>query len=104
MKNCLFKLTLVAAGTMLASHVYAQSVVQLATPTSAPAPAPAPTISQSPTGGKITVAANAKAPMPTSGARSSSAAGSVVVLADGIVFSPAVLQIQPPAPGFAYER
>jgi hypothetical protein len=32
------------------------------------------------------------------------AAGSVIVLADGIVANARMAQVQPPAPGFVYER
>lgn len=64
-----------------------------ATPVKAPASAPK----------ALTVAANAKAATLTS-ATTVTAAGSVIILSDGIVANATMAQIQTPAPGFVYER
>jgi hypothetical protein len=110
MKTCLFKLTLIASGAMLASVAFAQSnaplgdvgsVIALKTPAGAGKPhnvtATSTTLTPS-------VAANGKAAMPTSGVRAVIAASSVLASTDGIVDNAALPQIQPPAPGFMYER
>ena len=83
---------------MMAMPVVAQTSAQprstaATTPVDAPAVAPK----------KLTVAANAKAATPTS-AMMITAAGSVIILSDGIVANATMAQIQPPAPGFVYER
>lgn len=51
-----------------------------------------------------TARVNAAAPNAVSGRAMFTAAGSVIVLADGKVAHATLAQIQPPAPGFVYER
>jgi hypothetical protein len=63
------------------------------TPVKAPAPAPK----------QLTAASNAKAATLAS-ATTVTAAGSVIILLDGIVANATLAQIQSPAPGFVYER
>ena len=82
----------------MAAHAVAQSPAQpidASVVTSVKARASAPKA--------LTTAANVKAPNPAS-ARTVTAAGSVVILADGILTNATFAQIQPPAPGFVYER
>jgi len=82
----------------MATHAFAQSSAQphRATTTAAgKAPVDGPKAQA--------VAANVKAAKPTLGA-TVTAAGSVIVLADGIVANATLAQIQPPADGFVYER
>ncbi len=76
----------------MATHAAAQS----AAPTAVEAAAtPAPKT--------LTAAAIGKTSAPAS-ATKVTAAGSVIMLADGIVANARIAQIQPPAPGFVYER
>ncbi len=80
---------------MMAMPAFAQTSAQprskaAAKPVKAPAAAPK----------TLTVAANVHAATPTT----VTAAGSVIVLSDGIVANATMAQIQPPAPGFVYER
>ena len=82
----------------MAMPAFAQSSVQprsavAATPVRAPASAPK----------ALSVAANVKAAK-LAPATTFTAAGSVIILSDGIVANATVAQIQPPAPGFVYER
>jgi hypothetical protein len=51
-----------------------------------------------------TAAASVKAEKPVVAMATITAAGSVIVLADGIVANAVLAQIQPPADGFVYER
>ena len=51
-----------------------------------------------------TAAANVKTAKPAAALATITAAGSVIVLADGIVANATLAQIQPPADGFVYER
>jgi phage baseplate assembly protein gpV len=51
-----------------------------------------------------TAAASVKTAKPVSAMATIIAAGSVIVLADGIVANATLAQIQPPADGFVYER
>ncbi len=83
----------------MATHAVAQS--------SAPKPTAAPSTAveaaATPAPKTLTAAASAKTAAPAS-ATKVTAAGSVIMLADGIVADARVAQIQPPAPGFVYER
>jgi hypothetical protein len=96
--NCLVKLTLIAGGAMLASHAYAQPAAQ---PADAPATTTLKASPSAPSSSTVTtnVAANLAA-----NARTVNAAGSILILADGIVAGASMAQIHPPAPGFVYER
>ncbi len=85
MKTCFLKLSLTAAGAVLASHAFAAD---------APAASAAP----------VTVAANTTASKPAPLTRMVVAAGSVLVLVDGVVANARIAQIHPPAAGFVYER
>lgn len=87
--------------TLVSAPAFAQATsppratpgIPVATPTlAAPASAPKP----------VAVAANARAASPS--VTRVTAAGSVIVLADGIVANATIAQILPPAPGFVYER
>ena len=83
---------------MMAIPVVAQNSAQ---PRSAAATTPVDAPTTAPK--KLTVATNVKAATPTS-AMMITAAGSVIILSDGIVANATMAQIQPPAPGFVYER
>lgn len=87
MKRCLVKLSLISSCALLATHAPAQS--------SADAAKPAPKT--------LTAAASVKAALPAS-ATIITAAGSVIVLADGMVANARMALVQPPAAGFVYER
>lgn len=101
--NHLVKLTMFAVGAALASHAFAQ-------PGDAAGTAALRALESAPRSSTLTtqvaanVAANTRAAMPTAVAKTISATGSVLVLADGIVASAASALIPPPAPGFVYER
>ena len=82
----------------MAAHAAAQS----SAPPSAAAASTA-VEAATPASKTLTAAANAKTTAPAS-ATKVTAAGSVIMLADGIVANARVAQIQPPAPGFVYER
>jgi hypothetical protein len=107
MKTCLVKLTLVASGAVLASHAFAQSSAEPADAARMPAlkaPASAPSMPVVTANAGTKVAVNARSVMPTAVTSTVLAAGSVLLLADGIVANAALAQIQPPAIGFVYER
>jgi hypothetical protein len=98
-KRCLVKTSMIACCAVMATHAFAQSSAQPrnAAAASGKAPADAPKTQ--------TAAASAKAAKPTVAAAAAvTAAGSVIVLADGIVANAALAQFQPPADGFVYER
>jgi hypothetical protein len=96
-KRRLAPLTLIAACALVATHASAQS--------------PAPQTRKAAPAAQ-TVKAAAKAPKTLTAAAPASvvapvtvtAAGSVILLADGIVANAATAQIAPPAEGFVYER
>ncbi len=88
MKRCLVKTSLSACCALAATHAFAQSASK--------ASADVPKMQ--------TAAASAKVAKPTVAMATITAAGSVIVLADGIVANAALAQIQPPAAGFVYER
>jgi len=82
----------------MAMPAFAQTPAQprsTAATTAVEAPASAPKT--------LAAAAKVKAAMPTSATRVT-AAGSVIILSDGIVANATMAHIQPPAPGFVYER
>ena len=82
----------------MATPAFAQSSAQpRSTAATQPAKAPASTPKA------LNVAANVKAATLVS-ATTVTAAGSVIILSDGIVANATVAQIQAPAPGFVYER
>jgi hypothetical protein len=82
----------------MALPAFAQSAAQPHS-TAATTPAKAPAGAQR----ALTAAANVKATTLAS-AVTVSAAGSVIILADGIVANAVMAQIQAPATGFVYER
>ena len=88
MERCLVKISLIACCALIGTHALAQS--------SGKAPAQAAKTQ--------TVAANVKGAKPAIALATITAAGSVILLADGIVANAALAQIQPPADGFMYER
>ena len=98
MKPGLIKLTLIAGCALTALPASAQPSAQPSS-TAATTPAKAPVLAPK----ALTAAVNLKA-----GALASvttvTAAGSVIVLSDGIVANATLAQIQPPADGFVYER
>jgi hypothetical protein len=61
-------------------------------------------LAQSPAKQGSTVVTNARAAGPVAAVTIVTAAGSVIILADGIVANAALAQIQAPADGFVYER
>ena len=95
MKNCLSILSLVGCA-VLAAPAVAQTAPA---PSAAAAPArePAPTRTAG-------VDLKGTAPAAARDLQRVTAAGSVIVLADGIVANARMAQVQPPAPGFVYER
>ena len=93
MKTCLSILSLVGCA-VLAAPAAAQPAP--ASPAAAaPAREPAPT---------RTAGVDVKAPAAARDVQRVVAAGSVIVLADGIVADARIAQVQPPAPGFVYEH
>ena len=91
MKPCLALLTLIASGALVSTPALAQTSTQKSS-TAATTPAvKAP-------------AANMKTAGSAAAAATITAAGSVIILADGIVANAAMAQIQVPADGFVYER
>lgn len=106
MKNCLLTLTLIAGCVASATPAFAQSAPSAqpqghAIATTAPrAAAGAPKAVAAVTA----ASADARGPERAAGATRFTAAGSVVVLADGIVANASNAQILPPAPGFAYDH
>ena len=105
MKTCLAKLTLIAAGAALASQAVAQSSARPDDDSATAAPKAAASEPKPPAStATTTVAVNSRIPVPAPVARTVNAAGSVLVLVDGVVVRAAIAQIQPPAPGFVYER
>lgn len=88
MKRSLVKLSLVSCCALGVTHAVAQSAIK--------APVDAPKTQ--------TAAASVKADKPVVAMATFTAAGSVIVLADGIVANAALAQIQAPADGFVYER
>jgi hypothetical protein len=99
-KLCLVKLTLISSCALVATHASAQSSATNPTTAAATTAADAAT---PPAPKTLTAAANAKTVAPAA-ATKVTAAGSVIMLADGIVANARIAQIQPPAPGFVYER
>ena len=97
----------------MATHACAQSPAQptgqaAATSLTAAGSAPrSPPVTAPPTATTsvtANVTAHVGAPRPASGRTTVTAAGSVIILVDGIVANASIAQIHPPAPGFVYER
>jgi len=97
-KPCLVKLSLISSCALMVMPAFAQSSAQ---PRSAAETTPAKARASAPKA--LNVAANVKATTLAS-ATTVAAAGSVIILSDGIVANATMAQIQPPAPGFVYER
>jgi hypothetical protein len=89
LKRSLVELSLASCCALMATQAFAQSAAQ---------PPGAPELSKT-----QTAAANVRAAKPLL-AVTNHAAGSVMVLADGIVANAMLAQIQAPADGFVYER
>lgn len=112
MNRCLVKLSLVSCGVLLALGVAAQTPQ----PSTAKAPSkanstknpaaskPAAPKTQADDAKTQTAAVTAKATQAATATTTVAVAGSVIILADGIVANAAIAQIQPPADGFEYER
>jgi hypothetical protein len=96
-KRRLAPLTLIAACGLMAAHALAQSPTA---PTRKAAPA-AKTVKAPAKASKTLTAA---APSSLAAPLTVTAAGSVIVLADGIVANAVTAQIAPPPEGFVYER
>ncbi len=96
MKHNLIKLALISSGMLLGANAAAQS----SPPSRAVSPAALDAKTKE---APVTVAANVKPGVPLSVTRVN-AAGSVIVLADGIVANASMASFQPPARGFVYER
>jgi CubicO group peptidase (beta-lactamase class C family) len=90
------KAFLISCCALLAPHALAQSSAQQRNVRPAAAPVDAARAQ--------TVAAGIKGAKPSAAAAVVTAAGSVIVLADGIVANATMAQVQPPADGFVYER
>ncbi|MDT7837177.1 hypothetical protein [Aquabacterium sp. OR-4] len=103
MKLRLVNVFLIAGGALLSlpalAHSPAQPAGAGATATAPKAPANPAAMTAVLPAAATTVAANTRA-----GARSFHAAGSVIVLVDGIVANATSAQVHPPAAGFMYER
>lgn len=101
MNRCLGNSIFIAGCALLATQVFAQS-----TPAAQVAPKavakPAAKPASKPT--QFTTADAGPRASEQTRASTFTAAGSVIVLADGIVANATMAQIQPPADGFAYER
>ena len=98
MKSRLVKLSSIAFATLLTTNAWAQAAAQAgASANTRAAQAPAKESKA------LTTAANAKIANPAR-AVTVTAAGSVIILTDGIVANARIAHIQPPAPGFVYER
>lgn len=96
-KSRLVKLSLVSAGALIAVSAFAQS----ASPSGR---ADTPKAKAAPRNSKtVTAAADVKGKAPAA-ATTVVAAGSVIVLADGIVANARIAPVEPPANGFVYER
>ena len=89
MKPSLVEMSLISCCALMGTPVFAESAAQ---------PRGATEMSKT-----QTAAANVETAKPLP-ATTTTAAGSVIVLADGIVANAVVAQIQPPADGFVYER
>ncbi len=103
MKPCFLTLTLIAGCATLAAPAFAQSALPQVSAAATAMPKPA---AGAPRAAAVVAAASAdgRAPVRTPGSTSFTAAGSVIILADGIVANATNAQILPPAPGFAYDR
>jgi hypothetical protein len=97
LKRRLAPLTLIAASALFATQASAQSPAPQ-TRKAAPAPKAVSATAKAPKTLTAAAASNAAAPVTIT------AAGSVIVLADGIVANAVTAQIAPPAEGFVYER
>lgn len=98
MKSSIVRIALLACGALLATHAVAQTPAnqpRRVAPLGAKAPAVQPTKTMT---AAVIMKAAAVAPVAVS------AAGSLILLADGIVANATFAQIQPPAPGFVYEN
>ena len=100
MKRRLAPLTLIAACALVAAQTSAQSP---ASPTRKAAPAAKTVKAPAKTSKTLTAAAPAHAAAAAAPV-TVTAAGSVILLADGIVANAATAQIAAPAEGFVYER
>jgi hypothetical protein len=113
----LVKPTLISICALLAAAAFAQTPAQpgamsaaTARPAaeSGPKPPAAATVGDTAWFPATQLANNARvgamAPQVTSARTMVTAAGSVIILADGKVVHATLAQIQPPAPGFVYER
>ncbi len=99
MKRCLVKTSLISCCALMATHAFAQLSAPPHNAAVAAGKAPVDVARTQ------TAAAFAKAAKPTFAAAATvTAAGSVIVLADGIVANAILAQVQPPADGFVYER
>jgi hypothetical protein len=88
-KRCFVKMSVLSCCALIGTHAFAQSASK------APA-VDAPKMQ--------TAAASVKTAKPTVALATITAAGSVIMLADGIVANATLAQIQAPADGFVYER
>ena len=96
MKPCFLTLTLIAGCATLATPAVAQS---------APPPGSEAETTTPRAAAVITAAsADARARVRASSTTTVTAAGSVIILDNGIVANATIAQVQPPAPGFVYER
>ena len=96
MKHYIVKVALISSGMLLSANALAQATPapRAVTPAAVDAKAKEAT---------VTAAANVK-PGATLSVTRVNAAGSVIVLADGIVANASMASFQPPARGFVYER
>jgi hypothetical protein len=87
-KRCFVKMSVLSCFALIGTHAFAQSAGK--------ATVDAPKMQ--------TAAASGKTAKPTVALATITAAGSVIMLADGIVANATLAQIQAPADGFVYER
>jgi hypothetical protein len=101
MKQHLAELTLLSLCALAAPQTFAQVTTRLQA-AAEPATALSPkSVAEAPTA--VASVVNVRAAKPAA-PTTTTAAGSVILLADGIVANAKFAQIQPPAAGFVYER
>jgi hypothetical protein len=107
MKPCLLTLTIIAGCAAWSAPAFAQSAVPQVSAVAPTAPKvaagaakPADVITAASPDARVLL----RTPGTTAATLTIAAAGSLIVLRDGIVANASLAQILPPAPGFVYER
>jgi hypothetical protein len=107
MRTCLLTLTIIAGCAAWSAPAFAQSAVPQVSAVAPAAPKaaagaakPADVITAASPDARVLL----RTPGTTAATLTIAAAGSLIVLRDGVVANANLAQIQPPAPGFVYER